>query len=453
MTVPTTAPQDPGFVVDSRAVFRIALPMTLAFITTPLLGAVDIAVIGQVGDAAMIGGIAVGALVFDVLFSTFNFLRSGTTGLTAQALGARDEVEQKAVLLRAILIAVVAGLAMIAASALIIAGSLWVVAPSAAVAAATQEYFDVRILAAPVTLLNYAVLGWIIGRGKAGIGLGLQLVVNGVNIAGSIAFGLWLGWGLFGVALGTVLGETVGAVAGLIVCWREGRGTPWPAYARVAERVSLLRMLGVNRDIMIRTFALLAAFVVFTRAGAGNGDTVLAANAILMNFFLIGGYFLDGLATAAEQMVGRAVGARHRPSLIAAIRLTTLWSFLFAAAAGLFFLVAGGAIVDVMAQAPDVRAEARAYLAWAALTPLAGVLAFQMDGVFIGATWSREMRNMMLLSLAAYLAVLALTEPYLGNHGLWASINAFLFFRGGFLLWRLPGQIAKTFPPPHAAGA
>ncbi|BBE72690.1 MATE family efflux transporter [Oharaeibacter diazotrophicus] len=436
----------PGdFRVDSATVFRIAVPMTLAFLSTPLLGAVDTGVVGQLGDAALVGGIAVGALVFDFLFSTFNFLRSGTTGLTAQALGAGDEREMAASLARALVVAAVSGLAMIALAGPILAASLAFVDPSDAVAAATATYFGIRILSAPFALANYAVLGWVLGLGRSGLGLALQTLLNGVNIAGSIGLGLGAGWGIAGVAWGTVIGEVVTAVVGLVVCVGIGRHGFHRIRGAVFERAAFLRMLAVNRDIMIRSFALLFAFAAFTRAGARFGDTVLAANAVLMNFFMIGGYFLDGLANAAEQLAGRAVGARTRAAFDAAVRLTVAWGFAFSAVVAVVLFVAGGPVIDVMTTSPEVRAAAAAFLPWAALTPLAGVLAFEMDGVYIGATWSREMRNMMLVSLAIFLAVLWAATPVLGNHGLWLALLVFLGARGLTLAARVPALATRTF--------
>lgn len=437
---------DRAFRVDSWTVFRIAVPMTLAFLTTPLLGAVDTAVVGQLGDPALLGGIAVGALVFDVIFSTFNFLRSGTTGLTAQALGAGDRHAQSLVLLRALLLAAVLGLALILLNRPILAGSLAFVAPSPAVEAATRTYFDIRILSAPLALANYAILGWVLGLGRAGLGLALQLLLNGVNIAGSILLGLVLGYGIAGVAWGTVIGECVAAVVGVGLCLAIGREGLRQGLADVFDRTSFLAMIAVNRDIMIRSFALLFAFALFTRVGAGFGDRVLAANAILMNLFLIGGYFLDGLANAAEQLAGRAVGAGRRPEFLSAVRLTAIWSFVFAGVVSAVFLAAGGPVVDLMTTSEDVRAAARDYLVYAALTPLAGALAFQMDGVYIGATWSREMRNMMLASVAVYVLLVVTVVPVLGNHGLWLALLVFLGARGITLSLRLPPLAARTFP-------
>mgnify|MGYP001159211880 CR=1 FL=1 len=454
-----TAPREPethrtiDAGVTSADVFRIALPMTFAYLSTPLLGLVDTAVIGQLGEAALIGGIAVGALLFDILFSTFNFLRSGTTALTAQALGAGHEAEKKAALGRALLIALGSGAAMVALQGLLIEAGLLLLAPSAAVAEATRAYYEVRIFSAPFALANYAILGWVIGLGRAGVGLGLQTLLNGTNIALSFLFGLHFGWGLFGVALGTLAGEALAFAVGIVICLGIGRGTPWPAAAALLDRAALLRTAAVNRDIMIRTFVLLIGFAVFTRVGARFGDVVLAANAILMNFFLVGGYFLDGLASAAEQMTGFAVGARKRRTFVTAVKLTTAWSFVFAAAVSLFFFLLGGVLIEAMTTAEEVRAAALAFLPYAAATPLAGVLAFEMDGVFIGATWSREMRNMMLASLAGYLAILVPATAVFGNHGLWWSLLAFLLLRGIFLTLSLPARLAATFPPEAPAPA
>ncbi|HSM20125.1 MAG TPA: MATE family efflux transporter, partial [Hyphomicrobiales bacterium] len=253
--MPPEPPSRP-FEVTHRSVLAIALPMTAAYLSTPLLGVVDTAVIGQLGEAALIGGIAVGAIVFDVIFTTFNFLRSGTTGLTAQALGAGDETEQRAVLWRALSVAVASGLIVIALQVPLLALSLELMGPSEPVAAATRDYFQIRVLAAPFALANYAILGWFIGLGRAGTGLALQTLLNGLNIVLNVYFVLWLGWGIAGVAWGTVLGQTVAALAGLALVARAG-GAARLALSLIFDRVRFRRMIALNRDIMIRSFTLL----------------------------------------------------------------------------------------------------------------------------------------------------------------------------------------------------
>ncbi|WP_436642437.1 MATE family efflux transporter [Microbaculum sp. FT89] len=433
------------FEVTHRGVLAIAVPMTIAYLSTPMLGIVDTAVIGQLGRADLLGGIAVGAIIFDILFTTFNFLRSGTTGLTAQALGADDRTAQTAALYRAALVGLIAGVLVIVLQAPVLGASLLLMGASGPVEAAVREYFAIRVIGAPFALFNYAILGWFLGLGRARTGLALQLLLNGLNMALNALFVLWFDWGVAGVAWGTVIGETVTAIAGGLVAARAlgaGAFIPWSA---VMERTGLIRTFAVNRDIMIRSFSLLFAFALFTSAGARQGDVVLAANSILMNFFLLGGYFLDGFATAAETLAGRAIGARYRPAFARAVNLTLVWGFALAGALSLVLLLGGPAFVDLMTTSPEVRDAARVFLVWAALTPLFGVAAFQFDGVFIGATWSDDMRNMMLVSLVVYVVVWQLATPWLGNHGLWLALAAFLLVRGATLAARYPVRLERTF--------
>jgi len=433
------------FAVTHRMVLTIAVPMTLAYLTTPLLGIVDTAVVGQFGDAALIGGLAIGAILFDIVFTTFNFLRMGTTGFVAPACGRNDETEQQAVFWRAVIIAAAAGLVLLPLSPLIGAFGLWLMAPGDEVAAAASTYIAIRFLAAPFSLINYAVLGLLLGQARAIAGLFLQTLINGINIVLSITLGLGMGWNVAGVAWATVIGETVVAVGALIWLWRGFDKSQAPSRGRIMDRSEFFRLIAVNRDIMIRSFALLAGFVLFTRIGAQFGAVTLAANAILMNFFFIAGYYLDGFAVAAEQLVGRAVGGRYQPAFWRAVRLTALWGFGLAGLTTMFVLLAGPAIIDVMTTALDVRAEARPYLIWAAITALAGVLAFQMDGVYVGMTFSTDMRNMMLLSLAVFIACVFALTPIYGNHALWLSFNLFLGLRGLTLLALLPSRAGRIF--------
>jgi multidrug resistance protein, MATE family len=434
------------FQVTHRLVFAIALPMTLAYMTTPLLGIVDTAVVGQLGDAALLGGLAAGAIVFDVVFASFNFLRSGTTGLVSQAFGRKDTREEQAIFWRAFLVALVSGMALLVAAPLIVAGGIWFIAAEPRVSESLATYVYIRLISAPFALVNYAILGYVLGRGEAGIGLALQLILNLSNIGLSIYLGLWLGWGLEGVAWGTVGGEALAMLIGLVFVIRRFQRMPAMRRGAVTDMVALKAMVALNRDIMIRSFVLLGAFALLTRQGAQLGTLTLAANAVLMNFFLLAGYLLDGFATAAEQIAGRAVGARYRPAFDRAVRLTALWGFGFSGVIALFFLGLGDQLIAIVTTAPEVREEAMRYLPWAALTAVAGVLAFQMDGVYIGATWSRDMRNMMLLSFALYLAAIFTLGPAFGNHGLWAALHVFLLARGLSLLAILPSRAARTFP-------
>ncbi len=447
-----TAAQRP-FEVTNRSILTLAIPMTLAYLSTPILGVVDTAVIGQLGSAALVGGIAVGGIIFDLIFTTFNFLRSGTTGMTAQAMGANDGKELRAILLRALIVAFAAGLALFALQWPILEIGIFLLGGSDEVQAATRTYFSWRILGTPFTLANYAILGWYLGLGRAGMGLVLQSVLNGANVALSILFVMGLGWGVGGVAIGTVIAQAATTLLGLMLVWRHFRGARLPSRQRIFNRQRFAKMLGVNRDIMIRSFTVLFAFAFFTSRSAVQGDVMLAANTILQKFFMVGGYFLDGFATAAEQIVGRSLGARYRPAFDRAVRLTVTWGFALAGIATALFWIGGPWLIDLMTTSEPVRAEARVYMLWAVLTPLLGVMAFQMDGVFIGATWSRDMRNMMVLSLVLYLVAYFVLFPLMGNHGLWLALEIFLSARG-ISLWAMCGVRAREAfgTPEHRRG-
>jgi MATE family multidrug resistance protein len=433
------------FEVTNRLMLAITVPVMLASLTTPLLGLVDTAVVGQLGDPHLLGGLAIGALVFDFLFSTMNFLRSGTTGLVAQAMGRHDNVEQQAVFWRAIGIALVAGLVFIVATPFILAGAVSFMNPDKSVTDAMSTYISIRLLSSPMALGNYVVLGLLLGQGKAMQGLYLQLLLNGINIAMTIWLGLILGWGVAGIATGTLIGESVALIVGLFMIYRQFRAVPNPSRARIFDMHEIRRMFMVNRDIMLRSFLLLIAYAYFTRAGTSAGAVTLATNAVLMNFLLISGYLIDGVTTAAEQISGRAVGAHYRPAFDRGIKLSFLWGIVLASLMALFFLAFGNTIVAFLIKAPEVQAMASIYMPWAALAPVVGLLAFHMDGVFIGATWSRDMRNMMLLSLIGYFAAYFILPKFFGNHGLWLALHLFLGLRGISLLSILPSRARLQF--------
>lgn len=433
------------FEVTHRLVLSIAIPMTLGFLTTPLLGLTDTAVAGRLGSADILAGLAVGAVLFDLIFVSFNFLRASTTGLVAQAFGRGDRSEEQAVFWRAAALAFCGGLLILVLSPLLLSGGLLLMQPAPGVASATSTYFSIRVLSGPMTLTNYVILGFVLGRGQGTTGLLLQGVINGINITLSILLGLTFGWGIAGIAWGTVAGEAAGMLLGLWLVLRRFDKAHRPDRGSILARDSLKALMALNGDIMVRTFVLLGAFALMTRIGSSLGPLALAANAVLMNMFLVAGYYLDGLANAAEQLVGRAVGAHYRPAFDRAVRLTMLWSFGLAGVTTLFFLVFGEGIVGLLTTAPDIRGEASAYIPWAAMTALTGALAFQMDGVFIGATWSSAMRNMMLAAFAGYLVALAVLVPTFGNHGLWLALNLFLVLRGLFLALRLPRLATRHF--------
>lgn len=444
MHSPSAFPSRP-IEVSHRSVLAIAVPMTLGFVTTPLLGLTDTAVVGRSGDAAQLAGLAIAAALFDLLFASLNFLRASTTALVAQAQGRGETMELFAVFWRSIVLSVGFGLLILIASPAIVGFGPAMMGADGGVQAAAGTYIGIRILAAPVTLSNFTLLGFVLGRGLGSVGLALQILLNGVNIAMSILLGITFGFGIAGVAWGTVIGEVVAMLAGFaFIFWRYGPAAV-PQVSMVTDRAKLMALFRLNRDILIRTFSLITAFTVMTRIGAGFGAVTLAANAVLMNFFMIASFYLDGMATAAEQITGETIGAKQRTAFERAVKLTGLWSFGLALASLAFFLIFGNAIIGFITTAGDVRSVAETYLVYAALTALTGALAFHMDGVFIGATWSSDMRNMMLVALAGYLASVAVLVPLFSNHGLWIALNVFLGLRGLLLLARLKPKTDQTF--------
>lgn len=431
--------------VTHRRVLAIALPMTVAHLTTPLLGIVDTAVVGRLGDAALIGGVALGAVIFDFLFWGFGFLRMGTVGLAAQALGRRDSLAERAVLARALLLALVCGLALLLLQKPVGIAALHLAGASEGVNAAVVAYYDIRIWAAPFTLANYVMAGWLTGIGRTGHALALQVFISLVNMGLTIALVLGLGWGVAGSAAGTLAAEILGAGLGLLACARLLGWRMDVPRAVLLDRAALKETFALNRDIMIRTAALMFAFGFFAAQGARAGDVTLAANALLNNMVLLAAYFLDGFATAAEQICGQAVGARDRATFRAGLRMSLGWGFGFACVASLLYLLAGPHIIDLMTTSPDVRGAARDFLPFAALLPVVGVCAYAFDGIYIGALWSRDMRNLMVGALAAYLVAWLLLRP-LGNAGLWLAFLVFLGARGGLQAARLPTLMRRTFP-------
>jgi len=432
--------------VSHRRVLTLALPTTLAHVSTPLLGVADAAVIGRLGEAHLLGAIAAAALVFDFLFWSFGFLRQGTSGLTAQALGADDRVQQSATLVRALACGIGIGALLILLQSLIAWVAFTLLAASPDVTQAARAYFDIRIWSAPFVLVNYAVLGALTGRGRTDFALALQVFINLFNIALNVWLVYGLALGVRGSAMGTLLAELSGMILGLLIVGRLYGNLFAIPLALVLDRAEITRMFGVNRDIMIRNAALLMAFAVFTAQGTRGGDIKLAANAILMNLFLVSAYFLDGFATAAAQMCGQSLGAKDSKGFRKAFRLTLIWSVAFAAVVAAMAFSGGNAFIDFLTTNAEVRAYARDYLVFAALSPLLGALAFQLDGVFIGATWTRDMRNMMLVSLAIYCACVFVLQPF-GNAGLWMALLVFFAVRGLTLAWRYRGLSVTAFTP------
>ncbi|QLL64420.1 MATE family efflux transporter [Sinorhizobium mexicanum] len=433
------------FHVTNRQVMAIAIPMTLASLTTPLLGIVDTAVVGQFGDAALLGGLAIGATFFDFVFTPFNFLRSGTSGLIAQAFGRGDALEERAAFWRAFVIAAISGFALVLLAPLIAAVGEWFMNADPALTTAMDVYVRVRLISAPAALINYTILGYFLGRGEAGVGLCLQFLLNGMNIALCIVLGLYLGWGVAGVAWATVCSELAAVIAGMVVLIGRFRALPKISPRHTFDIAAIRWMLHVNLGIMIRSLVIMGAYILFARQGAQLGTLTLAANAVLMHFVDVAYYFLGGFESAAQQLAGRAVGARDQPAFLRALRLTAGWGFSLAGFASVLAFAFGEQLIGAITSAADVRAEAVVYLPWAAFAAPSGVLAFQMNGVFIGASWSRDMCNAMLISFAVFIAALFAFGHIFGNDGLWAAFHIFLLLRGVSLLSIMRRRVRTAF--------
>ncbi len=429
--------------VTHRRMWRIAGPIVLSNATVTLLGAVDTGVVGQLGQAAPIGAVGLGAVILATLYWAFGFLRMGTSGLAAQAQGAGDGAERAAVLLRALIVGLVAGLALIALQVALVAGAFALAPASAEVEALTRQYLAIRIWGAPATIALYAVTGWLIGVERTRAVFLLQLWINGLNILLDLWFVLGLGWGVPGVAAATLIAEWTGLAVGLWFC-RDAFGPVLAAArGRLGDKAALLTMFAVNRDIMIRSVALQLCFTAFVFLGARHGDVTLAANQVLLQFLGILSYALDGFAFAAETLVGQAIGARAAQQVRQAVRLALIWTFWGGVVLGLGFWLAGPWLIDLMATAPEVRAEARLYLPWIVAAPIFGALAWAYDGIYIGALLTREMRRLMLIAAAAYVVALGVLWPF-GNHGLWAAMMVLFAVRSALMHRNSPKVAARA---------
>lgn len=424
--------------IHSR-MWRLAAPIIISNISVPMLGAVDTAVVGHLPDARYLGGVAVGALVFTFIYWGFGFLRMGTGGLTAQAFGAEDADEVRACLARAAVIGIPVALILIILQAPIAWVAFTIVEATPEVEALAREYFFTRIWGAPATLMNFALLGWFIGVQNTKAALWHQLTLNGVNIVLDLVFVIGFGWGVAGVAAATAIADVAAVAFGLWLALPILRRLGGAfVRAKILEAEKIRRTVALNVDIFIRTICLVSAFAYFTAQGAAFGNVVLAANAVLLNFQTFMAHALDGFAHAAEALGGRAIGARDRQAFRDAVRAAMLWGLIVAIAFTLVYLLAGVAIVELLTGIQDVRAAAREYIVWSVVMPLVAVFPFVLDGVFLGATRGRTMRNAMIVSLVIYVVACLTFVPMWGNHGLWGALLIFMGARGITLGVRYP---------------
>ncbi|MCO4843427.1 MAG: MATE family efflux transporter [Yoonia sp.] len=427
-----------------KRVLTIALPIVLSNATVPILGVVDTGVVGQLGEAAPIGAVGIGAIILTAFYWIFGFLRMGTAGLTAQASGAQDDAEVAALLSRALLIGFGAGVVMILGQVPLFWLAFKVSPATPEVETLARDYMQIRVWSAPATIGLYGIIGWLIAQERTRGVFAIQVLMNGLNIGLDLLFVLHFDFGVAGVGWATFLAEWGGLALGLWLCRDAFAGTGWRDKARVFDRVRLINMGLVNTDILIRSVLLQAIFVSFLFWGADFGNVQLAANQILLQFLNVTAYALDGFAAAAESLVGQALGAKNVARLRRGAILTSGWGAAICAGLAVVFAVFGGTIIDIMTTAPEVQDAARVYLPYMVAAPIVGVASWMFDGIFIGATRSRDMRNMMVVSALAYFgAVIPLMWAF-GNHGLWLGLLFSFVVRGVTLGWKYPALEASA---------
>lgn len=420
-----------------RQYLMLSVPLILSGISTPLLGAVDTAMMGQLHDPAYIGGVAIGSLIFNNLYWLLGVLRYSTSGFAAQAHGANNRTEVLMSLWRPMGLAVVFGVLFILLQSPIKQIALMVLEPTDAVRNQVTQYYDVRIWGAPFTLLNYVVLGWLIGMAKVRLSLLVQLFLNITNILLDLLFVKVFLMGTAGVAAASLIAEASAFAVGLFLLSKQVKGIHWKG-AQLLQKGPLTKMLKMNGDLFLRTLFLLTVYGWFTAKGTSMGEMILAANAILMQLQFIMAYILGGFANASSILVGKAVGEKNRELYNRTIKLTAIWSGAASLLLAAVILVLGDGIIRGFTSIPEVRQVASEYLWWLVVFPLAGFWGLQLNGIFTGATAAKPIRNSMLLSLLIFLLISWIFIPEWGNHGLWLSFIAFTLARSVILGRFLP---------------
>lgn len=415
-----------------KQILHIALPSIVSNITVPLLGLVDVAITGHLGSAAYIGAIAVGGMLFNIIYWMFAFLRMGTSGMTSQALGARNLPEVVSVLLRATMVSLLISAVMLCLQVPVRELSLAIIAPSEEVAAYTRTYFNICIWGAPAALALFALTGWCVGMQNSKIPMAVSIAQNLVNILLSLVLVYWGGMTIEGVALGTVIALYAGLLLSLSLIMRNYlRLKKYLRLQMVATRESLLRFFMLNKDIFLRTCCLILVHFFFISAGAKLGDAELAVNTILMQLFMLYSYIMDGFAFAGEAMVGKAIGAQARGIYDDTVKRLFRWGWLLAALFTVAYFLFGEAYISVLTDNAEVVASAQEYQPWTLLFPVCGVAAFIWDGVYIGATATKGMLVSMASGrTAVFFLLYLLLVPSWGNHGLWVAFVCYLAVRG-----------------------
>lgn len=409
---------------------KLAIPLILSGLSVPLLGAVDTAVAGRLEQAAYIGGVAVGSLIFNNMYWLFGFLRVSTTGFTAQALGAKQDDQLAYACFRPMLIALVMGVIFIIAQKPILLASMQLIGGSEAVLQQASIYFNIRIWGAPFALINYVITGWLLGMSKVKWTLVSQLLVNVLNMLLSIWFALVLQYGVAGIAVATLVSEIFGVIIGLLIMRYSGRlSLEHLRLGKLFEPGHAKRMLVVNRDLFLRTVCLLIMTSLFMAQGARMDETTLAGNAILLQLHYLLAYVFSGLANASSIIAGRAVGEGSHQGYRRAYSLSAVWGVMFAVLLALLLLSFPTGIISFFTANPEVQLVVREHMVWIALYSIAGVWGLQLEGIFSGVTQVWAIRNGIFISLLIYVPAQWLAVIYLGNHGLWLAFVTFHLMR------------------------
>lgn len=420
-----------------RALWRIAAPMILSAVSVPLLGLVDTAVMGHLDAPGYLAAVAAGAAVFNVIFLGLNFLRMGTTGIAAQAFGAGDSSAMTSSLLQPLLLALTLAVILLALQTPIVELGLQLLAPSDAVGSLLREYYTIRIWSAPAALANLVLVGWLLGMQDARGPLAMVLVTNVSNIALDLLFVIGFGLTVDGVAAASLLADFAGLGTGLLVVNRKLRANElrWRA-AELINVQRLQRLFRVNTNLLLRSAALMFTLTFVTAQSARLGDTVLAANAVLLNFMHLFSYAQDGVAHGAEALVGKAVGARSRAGLELTVRRALQWTGLFALCFTLAYALGGTALIALLTDLPEVRRTAREFLPWVIALPLVSAWCFLYDGVYVGITRTREMMVIMVAAVVLVFLPLWYGFSHYGNDTLWAALLGFMAARSvGMHAW------------------
>ena len=412
--------------IRDRQILQIALPSIVSNITVPLLGMIDVAIVGHMGSPVFIGAVAVGSMIFNLVYWLFGFLRMGSSGLTSQALGRRDLTEVARLLVRSVVIALGIAVLLIVLQIPMKWAAFWLIGPTEDVAPFASTYFDIVIWGAPASLALFSLMGWFIGMQNTRFPMVISIMQNVVNILTSLTLVYGFGMKIEGVALGTVIAQYTGFIVALGLVMRY-YGRLFRGHLR-SPKTS--KFLSINRDIFLRTLCLVAVNLYFTSAGARSGAVILSVNTVMMQLYLFFSYFMDGFAYAGEALGGRAYGAQNKTTFHETLRRLWLWTLIVTTAYTLLYICCGKWIISILTDDPQVIEASQTYLWWVWFIPAAGCVAFIWDGIFIGITATRGMLVSSFLSALLFFGVYEAVRGVIGNHGLWLAMVVYLLMRG-----------------------